>query len=62
MIDRIGWATTAEATQSIGAIDRQVEGFNEMQGLVERKIEMKSWSELFVLKMWFVYKWDFSSD
>lgn len=42
MIDRIGWATTAEATQSIGAIDRQVEGFNEMQGLVERKIEMKS--------------------
>jgi len=33
MIERIGWATTAEATLSIKAIDPQVDGINEKLGL-----------------------------
>lgn len=33
MIERIGSATTAQATQSILAIDLQVDGINGKQGL-----------------------------
>ena len=49
MIERIGLATTAEATQSILAIDLQVDGIIERQGLFKWRIEMKTWLELFVL-------------
>lgn len=49
MIERIGRATTAEAAQSILAIDRQVDGISGKQGLFKWITEMKAWLELFVL-------------
>lgn len=48
MIERISSAAAAEATQSIRIIDPQVDGINKKQWLFKWRIEMRTWSELFV--------------